>query len=233
MPATTATWPHSARRRDGIGRRGFTQGGHHEHDDRGTRQQGQQVIADRDPGQIHDEEKKRSSARGVPRCCATRCSQPAHRGDGEGRDGVDLGLVRVLPVGEGEGAEQCGRGTRRRCGAPCPPRIPMRRISARKDSCATRKKQPAPSALSSALRRLVRNAYSPIGNEHGPDVRNHHEEWRPGGMRNAEHLRGGDELARIPERDRRSEREHDNPAEPDHVTLPIRRPVFRELPGSH
>ena len=45
----------------------------------------------------------------------------------------------------------------------------------------------------------------PNREQHGPDVRNQHEQRRPRRMRYAERFRRRDELAGIPERDRRSE----------------------------
>ena len=76
---------------------------------------------------------------------------------------------------------------------------------ARMDSWATRKKKPAPAALSSALSRLVRKAYSPKGEDQRPHVGDHDEERGARRMGNAERLGGGDELARIPEGDGGSE----------------------------
>ncbi len=72
-------------------------------------------------------------------------------------------------------------------------------------SWTTRKKKPAPSALSRALSRLVRWAYSPNGIRVAPDVGDHHEERRARRMGNAEGPGRGDELARVPEGDGRRE----------------------------
>ena len=65
----------------------------------GPGQQRQQMVADRDAGEIDDQQQQPGGAVGsaLP---APDVGQPAHRRDGEGGDGVDLGLVRVLPVGE-------------------------------------------------------------------------------------------------------------------------------------
>ncbi len=65
-PATTATCAHSARRCAGIACRRASQSGHHEHHHRRTRQQREQVIADRDAGQIHDQQKQPRRPRGSP-----------------------------------------------------------------------------------------------------------------------------------------------------------------------
>ena len=108
------------------------------------------------PGEIDDQEEKRG-ARSVPRRLRQSTRRPRHGRDGERRDRVDLGLVGVLPIGEGEGAEQ--RGGRGRPTQAQPACGVLRQALHHARACdwwTTRKNNPAAAALKSALSRLVR-----------------------------------------------------------------------------
>ncbi len=121
---------------------------------RRAHQQRQQVIRDRQALQVHDEQQVHRRAPRAPRRAPSQ-REPARRRDHEGADGVDLGLVRVLPVGEGERADDRRRRRTRQCAIRAPSR-PPRRSRLCKDSCTTRNHIPAPAALNVALSRLVR-----------------------------------------------------------------------------
>ena len=159
----TASLAHSCRRSSGIGgRRAREACSQMNTDHRRPDQQRQQVVRrSRCP-------RGRRSAAGTPARAA--CPAPpatgaraSRRRDGEGGDGVDLGLVGVLPVGEGERADDRRAPPRRAARVqsfpPC--RRPSRRRAATRAPPGTRTRPPA--ALNVALIRLVRHAHSPTG----------------------------------------------------------------------
>ena len=65
---------------------------HEEGDDGGTGQQREQVVADRDAGQVDDEQQQPPRPR-LPAPAPPQQRQPGHRRDRERGDGVHLGLV--------------------------------------------------------------------------------------------------------------------------------------------
>src|SRR3954466_16415857 len=66
------------------------------------------MVPNRHAGEIDDEEQYPRLPIG-PAAATPDMGQATHRSNGEGCDGVDLGLVRVLPVGKGERAKRCRR----------------------------------------------------------------------------------------------------------------------------
>ena len=139
-------------------------------------------------------------ARRLPAPPAPEQREPRHRRDGERGDGVDLGLVGVLPVGEGEGAEHRARGR----AAEAEPRGSKSRQRLVRDE----EKAAGAGRAQERAEQVGPEGVLADRKQHGPDVRDHHEQRRARRVRNAEHPRGGDELARIPEGDPGREREH-------------------------
>ena len=206
---------------DGIRRRRGSQRVEDEERNRGPRQQRQQVVSDRQGRDIGDEQEQVRRARSAP-CpqIAPAHDQPGNRGDAECRDGIDLGLVAVLPAGEGERGEQ--RGGRR----PTHPDHP--RFSGQ-HAIRDEKQTPGAGRREAGAHQIQAPRILTGGHQIRPDVAHHNKQRRARLMRYAEHVGGGDEFARIPQRDGGCEGDHiaDEDQERGNRGLPVWRAMRR------
>ena len=181
--------------------------------DGGSDEQRQQVIADRQGRDVDDEQQNVRRARGAPHVAPSH-AQPADRGDAECRDGIDLGLVAVLPSGERERRQDRSRG---RAARPEPWHL------AREQPVRDEKQAPGAGRGETGAHQIQPPRVAAESDHAAPDVSQQHEQRRPGRMRNAEHLGGGDELPGIPQGDRGREGDHisDEDQERDRGRLPV------------
>ena len=163
-------------------------------------QKREQVVPDRDARQVDDqEEQPRGPRLAVAAAAAPAHRQPRHRADREGRDRVDLGLVAVLPVGEREPAQhRPGRGGAK----PKAGREVAEGLVGNEEEAAGR------AGAEERAQEVRAGGEFAERHQHAPDVGDHDVERRSRRMGDAEHPCRGDELAGIPERDARREREH-------------------------
>ena len=164
------------------------------------------MIGDRDAAEVDDEEQE-PVGRGRAAPGAPEEAEPADGRDREGRDRVDLGLVRVLPVGEREGADQRRR---ERSAVLKQPRRPWLEPGGKTGERPAHHEEEEPRAECTQERaqEVGTDGEFADGHEVCPHVRHHHEEGRSRRMGNPEHLGRGDEFARVPERDRGRQREN-------------------------
>ena len=182
----------------GGGRGRAEERGAEEHHHGGPHQQGQQVIAHRDAAEIDDQQDD-PEACSLPADRAPAEAEPADEGDGERRDAVDLGLVAVLPLGEGEGGEEPG------CGAATDTHQPSRRGGQVAGGTPQRF---VPHEEEAAGRERAEDGAHQVGaprvlpdrQQGRPDVAEQHEEGGARRMRDAEVVHRCDQLAGIPER---------------------------------
>jgi len=197
----------------GIGRGRRAQRVQHEHRQGGPDEQREQVIADGQRGEIDDQQQDVRRARGATEV-APPDGEPGDGGDAERRHRVDLRLVAVLPVCKRKrGQDRCRNGTADAQPADLADQQPVRH-----------QKETAGSGRGEAGAHQIGPPSVPANPEEaGPNMAHEDEQrcaWRMG---DAEHLCGGDEFARVPQRDGGRQRDHipDEHQEGDRGRLPV------------
>ena len=173
------------------------------------------MIPDRERRDIDDQQQNVCRLFGAAQIPPPQ-AEPADRGDAEGRHGVDLGLVAVLPFGKRECREDRGGGR----SADAQPPFFAGEQSLRDEEEAPRARRGKTGAHQIGPPRVLA--------EHDklrPHVTEQHEQRRSRRMRNAQDFGGSDEFARVPQRDGGRERDHitDEDQERDCGGFPVRR----------
>ncbi len=155
------------------------------------------MIPHRDAADVHREQQHpgRGCVAPLP---APEQAEPADHRDRKRGHGVDFGLVGVLPVGERERANDGSSG--RAADAEEPPRRAGNVAEGRRERLVHHEEE-------EARARCAQHRGEEVGapgkladrKERPPDVRHHDEQRCTRRVRDAQDLRGGDQLARIPE----------------------------------
>ncbi len=172
-----------------------------ETDGRG-RQEGHEMVADAE-GEDERHQDQEVVVLALPQVLLPPEGQPGEEGDGEEGDGVDLLVdVRLVPDGEGRGAHQ----DRRR--SPGQAEAPIFREVAEHVVDHEEPEGMRPGAHEGAEEVHPHGDRQSQGRQQqGPRLGQHDEEGVPGGMGDAQDVRRGDVLARVPERGRGRQRE--------------------------